>query len=50
MGLGIKCTVESCAFNRSSLCDAETIEVSSSMQGSVSTSDETLCETFRPRG
>lgn len=50
MTKGIKCVVEECAYNQNKLCNAEEIEVRSSGDMSVNTSDGTACETFKPQG
>lgn len=45
----IKCQVEECVYNSSKECQADEIEVRSSGTMSVSTSDQTACETFRTK-
>lgn len=45
----IKCVVEECAYNQDKLCHADTIEVRSSGDNSVQSSDGTACETFKPQ-
>lgn len=45
----IKCVVEECKYNKQQICQAGNIEVRSSGDMSVSTSDGTACETFAPR-
>lgn len=45
----IKCVVEECAYNQNKLCHADSIEVRSSGDMSVATSDGTACETFKPQ-
>lgn len=45
----IKCQVEECVYNQSKMCQADEIEVRSSGTMSVSSSDQTACETFRSR-
>ncbi|MBO8170143.1 MAG: DUF1540 domain-containing protein [Thermoanaerobacteraceae bacterium] len=49
MSLGIKCMVEECTYNKNNVCDAETIEVASSMGREVNDSDGTACKTFKAR-
>lgn len=49
MAGGIKCVVEECHFNENKLCKAEGIEVRSSGDKSVQTSDGTACATFKPQ-
>lgn len=46
---GIKCVVEECHFNDSNYCQADAIEVSSSGDRQVNTSDGTACQTFKPK-
>ncbi len=45
----IKCVVEECAFQNNMLCHADNIEVRSSGDQQVKTSDGTACETFKPQ-
>lgn len=45
----IKCVVEECAYNQDKLCHADTIEVRSSGDKNVLSSDGTACETFKPQ-
>ncbi|WP_148133044.1 DUF1540 domain-containing protein [Candidatus Formimonas warabiya] len=45
----VKCVVEECKYNKNHLCHAGGIEVRSSGDMSVETSDGTACETFAPR-
>ncbi|SMB92648.1 protein of unknown function [Desulfonispora thiosulfatigenes DSM 11270] len=46
----IRCKVGECAYNKSGMCNAESIEVVSASQNmSVSTSDDTVCQTFKPK-
>ena len=45
----IACHVEECHFNKSKKCHADSIQVRSSGDLSVKTSDGTACETFKPR-
>jgi len=42
----IKCVVEECKYNQNQKCHAAAIEVRSSGDMSVETSDGTACETF----
>ena len=46
---GIKCVVEECVYNQDKLCQADSIEVRSSGDMAVATSDGTACETFKPQ-
>lgn len=46
---GIKCVVEECQYNKNKLCQAEAIEVQSSGDKMVETSDGTACATFTPQ-
>ncbi|MCL4441362.1 MAG: DUF1540 domain-containing protein [Firmicutes bacterium] len=45
----IKCVVEECHFNENMICNADAIEVRSSGDRSVETSDGTACSTFKPQ-
>jgi len=45
----IKCGVEECKFQNNMSCHAEAIEVRSSGDRKVNTSDGTACHTFQPR-
>lgn len=42
----IKCVVEECKYNKAKECHADKIEVRSSGDHHVKTSDGTACETF----
>lgn len=44
---GIKCKVEECKYNKNQLCHANGIEVRSSGDMVVNTSDGTACDTFQ---
>ncbi|HHV71293.1 MAG TPA: DUF1540 domain-containing protein [Clostridia bacterium] len=44
----IKCSVEECAYWNDMVCTANAIEVRSSGDRQVKTSDGTCCETFVP--
>lgn len=45
----IRCKVEECAYHSEGLCHASGIEVMSASQNmSVSTSEDTVCKTFKP--
>lgn len=44
----IKCAVEECSYWDNSICTASAIEVRSSGDRKVKTSDGTCCETFTP--
>ncbi|HHW07119.1 MAG TPA: DUF1540 domain-containing protein [Clostridia bacterium] len=45
----IKCQVEECYYNANQYCLADAIEVRSSGDNLVNSSDGTACETFRPK-
>ncbi|HHY60479.1 MAG TPA: DUF1540 domain-containing protein [Clostridia bacterium] len=45
----IKCLVEECYYNANQYCLADAIEVRSSGNNVVNSSDGTACETFRPK-
>ncbi|PRR69276.1 DUF1540 domain-containing protein [Neomoorella humiferrea] len=45
----IKCGVEECHFWDNMICTADAIEVRSSGDRKVTTSDGTACHTFRPK-
>lgn len=45
----IQCKVEECQFNAGFKCVADAIEVRSSGNNVVNSSDGTACETFRPK-
>lgn len=44
---GIKCMCEECTFNDNKRCKAKSIEVRSSGDKKVLTSDGTCCDTFK---
>lgn len=46
---GIKCGVEECHFQNNMECHAESIDVMSSGDLHVETSDGTCCQTFKPQ-
>ncbi len=46
--MGIKCLVEECTYNKNQMCNAGDIQVSSSGDMRVNTSEGTCCHTFRP--
>ncbi|GAF25633.1 hypothetical protein MTY_0969 [Moorella thermoacetica Y72] len=46
---GIKCGVEECHYWDNMACTADSIEVRSSGDRKVTTSDGTACHTFRPK-
>lgn len=46
---GIKCVVEECQYNQNRLCQADSIEVCSSGDKMVETTDGTACSTFKPQ-
>jgi len=45
----IKCTVLECQYNRDVLCDAPMIQVNHSGTGKSNESEETQCDTFKPK-
>lgn len=45
---GIKCGVEECQYQKNMMCHAKAIEVVSSGDFQVESSDGTACKTFRP--
>lgn len=46
---GIKCAVEECVYQENAACNAPSIEVRSSRSRRAAASDDTCCETFKPR-
>lgn len=44
----IKCVVEECHYNQEKMCHADSIEVASSGDMKVETTDGTACNTFKP--
>ncbi len=50
MAVEIKCSVTECEYNQNVKCDAPMIQVERNHTGEASSSDETKCETFKPRG
>jgi len=46
----IKCVVEECTYNQSKMCNADSVEVRSSGDKKVETTDGTACNTFKPMG
>lgn len=46
----IKCVVEECTYNQGQMCHADSIEVRSSGDKKVETTDGTACNTFAPMG
>ncbi|GBF32998.1 hypothetical protein DCCM_2095 [Desulfocucumis palustris] len=45
----IKCTVTECQYNSAVECGAPMIQVERNNSGSASNSDQTKCETFKPK-
>jgi hypothetical protein len=45
----IKCTVTECEYNQNIKCDAPMIQVERSHSSTAKSSDETKCETFKPK-
>lgn len=49
MAQGIKCLVEECVYNEHQACQANAIEVKSTGDKRVMTSDGSCCDTFKPK-
>lgn len=45
----IKCTVTECQYNSNVMCDAPMIQVNRTRTEQSSTSEETQCDTFKPK-
>lgn len=45
----IKCSVTECQYNKDVMCDAPMIQVNRTGGSQAGTSEETQCETFRPK-
>ena len=45
----IKCSVTECQYNSDVMCDAPMIQVNRSASSEASKSEETKCETFKPK-
>lgn len=45
----IKCSVTECAYNSNVMCDAPMIQVNHSGAEESSSSEETQCDTFKPK-
>lgn len=45
----IKCAVEECMYQENTVCNAPSIEVRTSRGRRAAASDDTCCETFKPR-
>ncbi len=45
----IKCTVTECQYNADVMCDAPMIQVNHNGSDRSGSSDETKCDTFRPK-
>lgn len=45
----IKCTVSECHFNKNMICGASAIQVNHNGASHSQQSDDTQCETFRPK-
>lgn len=45
----IKCTVTECQYNSQIMCDAPMIQVDHNGVPNTSNSDQTKCETFKPK-
>jgi hypothetical protein len=43
----VKCGVENCQYNKSSMCHADKLEVNAMGDGNAQTSDGTSCITFK---
>lgn len=46
---GVKCNVSNCAYFKNNYCSASEIEVDNQNGITSSTSQETICSTFRPK-
>ncbi len=46
----IKCSVTECEYNENIKCDAPMIQVDRNHTSAAINSEETKCETFRPKG
>ena len=42
----IKCSVDNCSYNKSHMCNADSIEVNTMGDGKAETADGTCCSTF----
>lgn len=49
MPQSIKCTVTECQYNADVMCDAPMIQVNHNGSDRSGSSDETKCDTFRPK-
>ncbi|MBM7856070.1 hypothetical protein JOC37_002495 [Desulfohalotomaculum tongense] len=49
MPQNIKCNVTECQYNSNVMCDAPMVQVNRNNASQSSKSDETKCETFKPR-
>jgi len=49
MAQGIKCYVEECAYNAHEVCQANSIQVISTGDKRVMTSEGSACDTFKPK-
>lgn len=45
----IKCNVTECHYNSNVMCDAPMIQVNRTQTSQAGTSEETQCETFKPK-
>ena len=45
----IKCSVSECHYNKNYMCDAPMIQVNHSGASNSQTSEETQCDTFKPK-
>lgn len=45
----IKCTVTECQYNSDVMCDAPMIQVNHNGADSSASSDDTKCDTFKPK-
>lgn len=46
---GVKCNVSNCSYNSNNYCSAKEIEVDNQNGSMSNSSDETTCNTFRPK-
>lgn len=49
MPQSIKCNVTECQYNANVMCDAPMVQVNRNHSSQAGTSDQTKCETFRPK-
>ncbi len=49
MTKSVKCNVTECQYNNNVMCDAPMVEVDRISSGPAHSSDETQCQTFKPK-